>query len=79
MINLRKKQRVNQVKGLMESLKDKIRQTIHEALGQCNWGIYSQTKPLEAFPVNGEDTMYKVNQIDNETFIEEVLNRVMDS
>lgn len=73
--NLRKRK----VKKQMETLKSKLKKCIMDSLSERNWGVYSKVRPLESFPVNGEDNVYKVNSVDDEAFVNDVLYRIMDS
>ena len=44
-------------------LEEKIKQIIRDKLTKNNWGIYFKGHPLVEMPVNGEPSIYKINDV----------------
>ena len=44
-------------------LEEKIKQIIRDKLTKNNWGIYFRGHPLVEMPVNGEPSIYKINDV----------------
>ena len=44
-------------------LEEKIKQIIRDKLTKNNWGIYFRGHPLLEMPVNGEPSIYKINDV----------------
>jgi len=44
-------------------LEEKIKQIIRDELTKNNWGIYFRGHPLLEMPVNGEPSIYKINDV----------------
>ena len=44
-------------------MENKIKKIVREILIKNNWGIYFKGKPLLEMPVNGEASIYKLNDV----------------
>ena len=44
-------------------MENKIKKIVREILIKNNWGIYFKGKPLLEMPVNGEASIYKLNEV----------------
>jgi hypothetical protein len=44
-------------------MEKKIKEIVINALIKNNWGIYFKGKPLMEMPVNGEASIYKLNEV----------------
>ena len=44
-------------------MKNKIKEIIRNTLIKNNWGLYFKGKPLMEVPVNGEASIYKLNEV----------------
>ena len=44
-------------------MQEKMKKMIREILTKNNWGIYFKGKPLLEMPVNGEASIYKLNDV----------------
>ena len=44
-------------------MEKKIKEIVVNALIKNNWGIYFKGKPLMEMPVNGEPSIYKLNEV----------------
>ena len=62
-------------------LEEKIKQIIRTKLTENNWGIYFKGHSLLEMPVNGESSMYKINDVridELEGAISEELNSIIE-
>ena len=44
-------------------MENKIKEIVRKALSKNNWGLYFKGKPLMEMPVNGEASIYKLNEV----------------
>ena len=44
-------------------MQNQIKKMIRKILNENNWGIYFKGKPLLEMPVNGEASIYKLNEV----------------
>jgi len=44
-------------------MKEKINKIVRLSLQKNNWGIYFKGRPLMEMPVNGEPSIYKLNDV----------------
>ena len=44
-------------------MENKIKEIVRKALLKNNWGLYFKGKPLMEMPVNGEASIYKLNEV----------------
>ena len=44
-------------------IEEKIKQVIRHNLIRNNWGLYFKGHPLVEMPVNGEPSIYKINEV----------------
>ena len=44
-------------------MEKKIKEIVVNALIKNNWGIYFKGKPLMEMPVNGQPSIYKLNEV----------------
>ena len=44
-------------------MENKIKEIIRKTLVKNNWGLYFKGKPLMEMPVNGEASIYKLNEV----------------
>ena len=44
-------------------MENKIKEIVRRALSKNNWGLYFKGKPLMEMPVNGEASIYKLNEV----------------
>ena len=44
-------------------IEEKIKQVIRHNLIRNNWGLYYKGHPLVEMPVNGEPSIYKINEV----------------
>ena len=44
-------------------MENKIKEIVRKTLLRNNWGLYFKGKPLMEMPVNGETTIYKLNEV----------------
>ena len=44
-------------------MQEKIKEIVRQILIKNNWGIYFKGKPLVEMPVNGEASIYKLNEV----------------
>ena len=62
-------------------MQNKIKEIVREILIKNNWGIYFKGKPLLEMPVNGEASIYKLNDVrisELEGAISEEFNRIIE-
>ena len=62
-------------------MQEKMKKMIREILTKNNWGIYFKGKPLLEMPVNGEASIYKLNEVrisELERAISEEFNRIIE-
>ena len=45
-------------------MKERIKKIVRLSLQKNNWGIYFKGKPLMEMPVNGEASIYKLNEVE---------------
>ena len=45
-------------------MKEQIKKIVKLSLQKNNWGIYFKGKPLMEMPVNGEASIYKLNEVE---------------
>ena len=45
-------------------MKEQIKKIVKLSLQRNNWGIYFKGKPLMEMPVNGEASIYKLNEVE---------------
>ena len=48
-------------------MEKKIQEIILKILQRNNWGIYFRGKPLQELPVSGEGSLYRVNNVREES------------
>tara|TARA_R100001594_G_scaffold93759_1_gene127963 strand:- start:116 stop:385 length:270 start_codon:yes stop_codon:yes gene_type:complete len=46
-----------------KKMKERIKKIVRLSLQKNNWGIYFKGKPLMEMPVNGEASIYKLNEV----------------
>ena len=44
-------------------MEEQIKKIINKVLDRHGWGIYFKAKPLMEMPVNGEASIYKLNEV----------------
>ena len=44
-------------------MENKIKEIVRNTLIKNNWGLYFKGKPLMEMPVNGEASIYKLNEV----------------
>ena len=44
-------------------MEEQIKKVVREVLARNSWGIYFKGKPLIEMPVNGEASIYKLNDV----------------
>ena len=44
-------------------MKERIKKIVRLSLQKNNWGIYFRGRPLIEMPVNGEPSIYKLNEV----------------
>ena len=44
-------------------MQEKINQIVRKIMTRNNWGLYFKGKPLVEMPVNGESSIYKLNEV----------------
>ena len=62
-------------------MQEKMKKMIREILTKNNWGIYFKGKPLLEMPVNGEASIYKLNDVrisELEGAISEEFNKIIE-
>ena len=62
-------------------MENKIKKIVREILVKNNWGIYFKGKPLLEMPVNGEASIYRLNDVrisELEGAISEEINRIKE-
>ena len=62
-------------------MQEKIKKIVRKILTENNWGIYFKGKPLLEMPVNGEASIYKLNDVrisELEGAISEEFNRIIE-
>tara|TARA_R100000781_G_C4058096_1_gene120075 strand:- start:525 stop:779 length:255 start_codon:yes stop_codon:yes gene_type:complete len=62
-------------------MKDKIKEIVRKVLLKNNWGLYFKGKPLMEMPVNGEASIYKLNEVridELEGAISEQFNNIIE-
>ena len=62
-------------------MENKIKKIVREILIKNNWGIYFKGKPLLEMPVNGEASIYRLNDVrisELEGAISEEFNRIIE-
>ena len=62
-------------------MENKIKKIVREILIKNNWGIYFKGRPLLEMPVNGEASIYKLNEVrisELEGAISEEFNRIIE-
>ena len=62
-------------------MQEKMKEMIREILTKNNWGIYFKGKPLLEMPVNGEASIYKLNDVrisELEGAISEEFSRIIE-
>ena len=62
-------------------MQEKIKEIVRQILIKNNWGIYFKGKPLVEMPVNGEASIYKLNEVrvsELEGAISEELNSIIE-
>ena len=62
-------------------MQKKMKTMIREILTKNNWGLYFKGKPLVEMPVNGEASIYKLNEVrisELEGAISEELDRIVE-
>ena len=62
-------------------MQEKINQIVRKILTKNNWGLYFKGKPLVEMPVNGEASIYKLNEVrvsELEGAISEELNKIIE-
>ena len=62
-------------------MQEKINQIVRKILTKNNWGLYFKGKPLVEMPVNGESSIYKLNEVrisELERAISEELNSIVE-
>ena len=45
-------------------MEEQIKKVVREVLARNSWGIYFKGKPLIEMPVNGEASIYKLNEVE---------------
>ena len=45
-------------------MKERIKKIVSLSLQKNNWGVYFKGKPLMEMPVNGEASIYKLNEVE---------------
>ena len=45
-------------------MEEQIKKIIKRALERNNWGLYFKGQPLMEMPVNGESSIYKLNEVE---------------
>tara|TARA_Y100001963_G_scaffold86867_1_gene120079 strand:- start:420 stop:671 length:252 start_codon:yes stop_codon:yes gene_type:complete len=62
-------------------MQEKMKKMIREILIKNNWGIYFKGRPLLEMPVNGEASIYKLNDVrisELEGAISEEFNKIIE-
>ena len=62
-------------------MQNEIKKIVRKILTENNWGIYFKGKPLLEMPVNGEASIYKLNEVrisELEGAISEEFNRIIE-
>ena len=62
-------------------MQEKMKKMIREILIKNNWGIYFKGKPLLEMPVNGEASIYRLNNVrisELEGAISEEFNKIIE-
>ena len=62
-------------------MQEKMKEIVRQILIKNNWGIYFKGKPLVEMPVNGEASIYKLNEVrvsELEGAISEELDRIVE-
>ena len=62
-------------------MQNEIKKIVRKILTEHNWGIYFKGKPLLEMPVNGEASIYKLNEVrisELEGAISEEFNRIIE-
>ena len=62
-------------------MQNQMKKIIRKILTENNWGIYFRGKPLLEMPVNGEASIYKLNEVrisELERAISEELDRIVE-
>ena len=62
-------------------MQEKMKKMIREIMIKNNWGIYFKGKPLLEMPVNGEASIYRLNDVrisELEGAISEEFNRIIE-
>tara|TARA_R100000008_G_C3585051_1_gene171586 strand:- start:3166 stop:3417 length:252 start_codon:yes stop_codon:yes gene_type:complete len=62
-------------------MQEKMKKMIREIMIKNNWGIYFKGKPLLEMPVNGEASIYKLNDVrisELEGAISEEFDRIIE-
>ena len=62
-------------------MQEKMKKMIREILIKNNWGLYFKGRPLLEMPVNGEASIYKLNEVrisELEGAISEEFNRIIE-
>ena len=62
-------------------MQEKMKKMIREILTKNNWGIYFKGKPLLEMPVNGEASIYRLNNVrisELEGAISEEFNKIIE-
>ena len=62
-------------------MQEKMKEIVRQILIKNNWGIYFKGKPLVEMPVNGEASIYKLNEVrisELERAISEELDRIVE-
>ena len=62
-------------------MENKIKKIVRGILTENNWGIYFKGRPLLEMPVNGEASIYKLNEVrisELEGAISEEFNRIIE-
>ena len=62
-------------------MQEKMKKMIREILIKNNWGLYFKGRPLLEMPVNGEASIYKLNEVrisELEGAISEEFNKIIE-
>ena len=62
-------------------MQKEIKKIVRKILTENNWGIYFKGKPLLEMPVNGEASIYKLNEVlisELEGAISEEFNKIIE-
>ena len=62
-------------------MENKIKEMVRNILVKNNWGLYFKGKPLMEMPVNGEASIYKLNEVridELEGAISEEFNNIIE-